>query len=56
MRPPPEEQPGAVPTLTLVPGTGPAPAVRPAAPLIEVVVPVHNEQHVLEASIWRLHG
>ena len=58
MRPPPEEQPAAGPTLTLVPGTGtdPAYAVRPAAPPIEVVVPVHNEQGVLEASIGRLHG
>jgi len=28
----------------------------PARPLVEVVVPVHNEQRTLEASIWRLHG
>jgi putative flippase GtrA len=27
----------------------------PAGPLIEVVVPVHNEQRVLEASVRRLH-
>jgi putative flippase GtrA len=35
-----------------------APALepRPARPLVEVVVPVHNEQRALEASIWRLHG
>jgi glycosyltransferase involved in cell wall biosynthesis len=38
-------------TLVLVPDTR-----APARPLVEVVVPVHNEQHVLEASIWRLHG
>jgi hypothetical protein len=38
-------------TLALVPDTR-----APAGPLVEVVVPVHNEQHVLEASIWRLHG
>ena len=41
-------------TLALVPDAQPAAA--PAGPLVEVVVPVHNEQHVLEASIWRLHG
>jgi putative flippase GtrA len=34
----------------------PAPAPAPARPLVEVVVPVHNEQRTLEASIWRLHG
>jgi hypothetical protein len=28
----------------------------PARPLVEVVVPVHNEERALEASIWRLHG
>jgi putative flippase GtrA len=33
------------------PGTG-----RQARPLVEVVVPVHNEERALEASIWRLHG
>ena len=38
-------------TLALVPDTR-----APAGPVVEVVVPVHNEQHVLEASIWRLHG
>ncbi|HEU4897726.1 MAG TPA: glycosyltransferase, partial [Actinomycetota bacterium] len=33
------------------------PAHRPAdRPLVEIVVPVHNEQRVLEASIRRLHG
>jgi hypothetical protein len=44
--------------LTLVPGTQTDPRATgdPAGVLIEVVVPVHNEQHVLEASIWRLHG
>jgi len=31
-------------------------AAAPARPLVEVVVPVHNEQRTLEASIWRLHG
>jgi putative flippase GtrA len=41
-------------TLALVPDAQPTAA--PAGPLVEVVVPVHNEQHVLEASIWRLHG
>ena len=34
----------------------PSPPPAPAGPLVEVVVPVHNEQHVLEASIARLHG
>jgi putative flippase GtrA len=33
------------------PGSG-----RQARPLVEVVVPVHNEERALEASIWRLHG
>ena len=33
-----------------------APAGARARPLVEVVVPVHNEQRTLEASIWRLHG
>jgi glycosyltransferase involved in cell wall biosynthesis len=27
-----------------------------AVPVVEIVVPVHNEQHVLETSIGRLHG
>ena len=31
-------------------------AGEPWRPLVEVVVPVHNEQRTLEASIWRLHG
>jgi putative flippase GtrA len=31
-------------------------AGEPGRPLVEVVVPVHNEQRTLEASIWRLHG
>ena len=34
----------------------PALEARPARPLVEVVVPVHNEQRALEANIWRLHG
>ena len=38
-------------TLALVPDTR-----APAGPLVDLVVPVHNEQHVLEASIRRLHG
>jgi glycosyltransferase involved in cell wall biosynthesis len=54
MEPPPEEQPAAMRTLALVPDAQPAAA--PAGPLVEVVVPVHNEEHVLEASIRRLHG
>ena len=43
-------------TLTLVPDAAAvaAPAEAPGV-LIEVVVPVHNEQRVLEASIVRLH-
>jgi Glycosyl transferase family 2 len=32
------------------------PAARTGGHLVEVVVPVHNEEHVLEASIRRLHG
>jgi glycosyltransferase involved in cell wall biosynthesis len=32
------------------------PAARTGRHLVEIVVPVHNEQRVLEASIWRLHG
>jgi putative flippase GtrA len=33
------------------------PVAEPAGrPLVEIVVPVHNEQRVLEASIRRLHG
>jgi glycosyltransferase involved in cell wall biosynthesis len=88
MQPPPEEQPAAMRTLTLVPDAAAvaAPAEAPGRPperrsgidvasrsaaasagppharrayptgvLIEVVVPVHNEQRVLEASIVRLH-
>jgi putative flippase GtrA len=34
----------------------PAVMSTPAGPLVEIVVPVHNEQEVLEASIWRLHS
>jgi putative flippase GtrA len=45
-------------TLVLVPdaSTDAAPAAAPTGPLVEVVVPVHNEQRMLEASIRRLHG
>ena len=32
------------------------PAARTGGQLVEVVIPVHNEEHVLEASIRRLHG
>ena len=46
-------------TLALVPdpdaSTGAAAAVEAARPLVEIVVPVHNEQQVLDASIGRLH-
>jgi len=31
-------------------------ATEPTRPLVEVAVPVHNEQRTIEASIWRLHG
>jgi glycosyltransferase involved in cell wall biosynthesis len=53
MQPPPEEQPAAMRTLALVPD--PDAAAETAGPLVEIVVPVHNEQQVLEASIGRLH-
>jgi glycosyltransferase involved in cell wall biosynthesis len=45
-------------TLALAPdpASGAAAAAAPERPLVEVVVPVHNEQRVLEASIRRLHG
>ena len=45
-----------MPTLTLVPdaAAAAAPAEAPGV-LVEIVVPVHNEQRVLEASIVRLH-
>ena len=45
-------------TLALAPdpASGAAAAAVPDRPLVEVVVPVHNEQRVLEASIRRLHG
>jgi putative flippase GtrA/glycosyltransferase involved in cell wall biosynthesis len=39
-------------TLALI---DPPAAAPPAGPLVEVVVPVHNEQRVLQASITRLH-
>jgi glycosyltransferase involved in cell wall biosynthesis len=44
-------------TLALVPdaATAAAPAEALGRPLVEIVVPVHNEQRVLEASIGRLH-
>ena len=32
------------------------PETRANGRLVEIVVPVHNEEHVLEASIGRLHG
>jgi len=41
---------------TLLPLPGPTPAQpQPAAPRVDVVVPVHNEQHALPWSIRRLH-
>jgi glycosyltransferase involved in cell wall biosynthesis len=45
-----------MPTLTLVPdaAAAAAPAEAPGV-LVEIVVPVHNEQRVLEASVVRLH-
>jgi putative flippase GtrA len=55
MQPSPEEQPAAMRTLTLVPDAAAAPAEAPGRPLVEIVVPVHDEQRVLEASIVRLH-
>jgi len=55
MQPPPEEQPAAMRTLTLVPDAAAAAPAEAPGVLIEVVVPVHNEQRVLEASIVRLH-
>jgi cellulose synthase/poly-beta-1,6-N-acetylglucosamine synthase-like glycosyltransferase len=39
------DQPAAVRTLAGVGGQ-----------LVEIVVPVHNEERVLETSVWRLHG
>src|SRR5215210_228865 len=39
------DQPAAVRTLAGVGGQ-----------LVEIVVPVHNEERVLETSIWRLHS
>jgi len=44
-------------TLALVPdaATAAAPAEALGRPLVEIVVQVHNEQRVLEASIGRLH-
>jgi glycosyltransferase involved in cell wall biosynthesis len=33
-----------------------SPPAGPATPLVDIVVPVYNEAHVLEASIYRLHG
>ncbi len=42
-----------MPSATLHPG--PTAAPRPAAPLVEVVVPVHDEAGTLEASVRRLH-
>jgi putative flippase GtrA len=44
-------------TQVLGPAAAAAPtAGGPARPLVEVVVPVHNEERALEAGIWRLHG
>ena len=45
-------------SLTLVHDTRSAAlaAIEPTPPLVEVAVPVHNEQRTIEASIWRLHG
>ena len=43
-------------SLALIDEIPTAPPVRrPAGPLVEVVVPVHNEQGVLVASVTRLH-
>jgi putative flippase GtrA len=44
-----------MPTLTLVPNAAAAAPAEAPGVLVEIVVPVHNEQRVLEASIVRLH-
>ncbi len=44
-----------MPTLTLVPDAAAAAPAEAPGVLVEIVVPVHNEQRVLEASIVRLH-
>ena len=36
--------------------TQPAALPSHAGPLVEIVVPTHNEERMLEASIWRLHS
>ena len=44
--------------MSLAPVIDPSPAAeppRPPAPVVDLVVPVHNEVHVLEDSVRRLH-
>jgi hypothetical protein len=51
-----EETTETMSSLALIDETPTAPpAGLPAGPLVEVVVPVHNEQRVLVASVTRLH-
>lgn len=44
--------------LTIMTGYGPPPDVRPAArdPLVEVTIPVYNEERILAENIRRLHA
>jgi putative flippase GtrA len=47
----------ALPIVGGEPGRGPRPATNGwTHPVVEIVVPVYNEAHVLEASIRTLHG
>src|SRR4051794_23828910 len=47
---------GGVPRLRLIDGVPGLIEDRPRGPLIEVAIPVYNEEHVLEASVRRLHS
>jgi putative flippase GtrA len=45
----------SLPTVAVTPGAD-GPARPPAIPTVDVVVPVYNEAHVLDASVRRLHA
>ena len=51
----PDMRPSVSPRARDIFTSGPAARPTPAAPAVEIVIPVHNEQQVLDANVRRLH-